>query len=233
MAHLAKGEFACCFKPSSRSAAPGVTHVTNNETLMDSSTCNQNGGLRGNGPEDAQRFVLTWSSFRRFNRLPGCVDREGRAFQYPDAIWLPHVAVRRGPTNGEGRLGTMNALIWIGQIALATVFFVAGGSKIFAYRRMVQTLESLPRRARIEMTHAQAVLIGVLEIAGAIWSDDAGGAHARKPRPGLSAGPACGQCSRASYGGRHLVPFPPQRARRAFRDNFSLALFVIVGRWPH
>ncbi len=127
----------------------------------------------------------------------------------------------------------MNALIWIGQIALATVFFVAGGSKIFAYGRMVQTLESLPRRARIEMTHAQAVLIGVLEIAGAICVVmPAALTPANLAQDYLLVRLAASVLALLMVGAT-LYHFRRNEPAAPSVTTFLLALFVIVGRWPH
>lgn len=127
----------------------------------------------------------------------------------------------------------MNALIWIGQIALATVFFVAGGSKIFAYGRMVQTLESLPRRGRIEMTHAQAVLIGVLEIAGAICVVmPAALTPANLAQDYLLVRLAASVLALLMVGAT-LYHFRRNEPAAPSVTTFLLALFVIVGRWPH
>ena len=48
----------------------------------------------------------------------------------------------------------MNVLIWIGQIALAAVFFVRRGIQDVRLWANGQTLESLPRRGRSQMTRA-------------------------------------------------------------------------------
>lgn len=126
----------------------------------------------------------------------------------------------------------MNGLIWIGQIALAAVFFIAGGTKLFAYEKLVKKLEDLPRRKTIEMSRSRAVLVGLLEIAGAI-----GVITPTALIPGVLApddlivllaasGLALLMVVATIYHLRRKEPAAPSIAA------FLLALFVIVGRWP-
>ncbi len=127
----------------------------------------------------------------------------------------------------------MNGLIWIGQIALATVFLIAGATKLFGYEKLVKTLEGLPRWKTIEMSRGPAVLIGLLEIAGAI-----GVIMPAALTPGMLApdyllvrlaasGLALLMIGASIYHIRRKEPSAPSIA------TFLLALFVIVGRWPH
>ena len=127
----------------------------------------------------------------------------------------------------------MNALIWIGQVALAAVFLVAGASKLFFYKKLVKTLQDLPRRKTVAISPVQAVLVGLLEIAGAIGVILP--AHLT-PAP-LAAdyflvllaasGLALLMVAATIYHLRRKEPAAPSIAA------FLLALFVIVGRWPH
>jgi hypothetical protein len=127
----------------------------------------------------------------------------------------------------------MNGVIWIGQVALAAVFFVAGGTKLLAYERLVKKLEGLPRWKTIEMSRSQAVLVGVLEIAGAIGVIMPA---AFTPETLVSdyllirlaaSGLALLMVAATVYHLRRSEPAAPSIAA------FLLALFVIVGRWPH
>jgi hypothetical protein len=127
----------------------------------------------------------------------------------------------------------MNALIWIGQIALAAVFLFTGFSKVLAYRRLVRTLEARRRTAPITMTITQGRLVGVLEILGAI---------------GVILPPAITPSAlvpdyllvRIAAGGLALLMaiacFYHFRRRESAAPAIAallLAMFVIVGRWPH
>ena len=62
----------------------------------------------------------------------------------------------------------MNTMIWIGQILLAAVFFVAGASKLIAYKSLIKTIEERRKTAPIRITTVQGHVIALLEIAGAI-----------------------------------------------------------------
>jgi uncharacterized membrane protein YphA (DoxX/SURF4 family) len=127
----------------------------------------------------------------------------------------------------------MNGLIWIGQIALAAVFFVAGGSKIFAYRRMVQTLRGLPRRTTIQMPRRLAVPIGVLEIAGAIGVImPAELTPANLAQDYLLVRVAASVLALIMVGAT-FYHFRRNEPAAPTITTFLLALFVIVGRWPH
>lgn len=127
----------------------------------------------------------------------------------------------------------MNTLIWIGQIALAIVFFTAGILKLVAYRQLVRTLEIRRKTAPIRITTTQGRIVGVIEIAGAI---------------GVIMPPALTPAALAvdyrlillAAGGLALLMvaatlFHFRRGESAAPSisAFLLALFVIVGRWPH
>ena len=121
----------------------------------------------------------------------------------------------------------MNALLWIAQIILAGVFLLAGFSKIFAYRQVVKAVEARSKAGPIGMSRRQAVMVGLLEIAGAagvlvpvdVWP----------PYILLrlaTAGLALLMVAAAIYHIRRQESAAPSVSL------FLLALFVIVGRWP-
>jgi hypothetical protein len=127
----------------------------------------------------------------------------------------------------------MNTLIWIGQILLATVFFLTGVSKLLAYRTLIKTIEERRKTAPIRVTRAQGAVIGLLEIAGAIgvimppaWTPDALATDYLLVR--VSAG-----CLALLMVGATIYHFRRRESASPAISAFLLALFVIVGRWPH
>jgi uncharacterized membrane protein len=127
----------------------------------------------------------------------------------------------------------MNTLIWIGQILLATVFFLTGVSKLLAYRTLIKTIEEQRKTAPIRVTRAQGAVIGLLEIAGAIgvimppaWTPDALATDYLLVR--VSAG-----CLALLMVGATIYHFRRRESASPAISAFLLALFVIVGRWPH
>jgi uncharacterized membrane protein YphA (DoxX/SURF4 family) len=133
----------------------------------------------------------------------------------------------------DGGNHVMNSLIWIGQIALAVVFLFAGFSKIFAYKRLIKTLEIRRKTAPISMTVGQGRMVGVLEIIGAI-----GVILPRAFTPASLAPNYLLIRLAAAYLAALMVAASIYHLRR--RESaapaisaFLLALFVIVGRWPH
>ena len=127
----------------------------------------------------------------------------------------------------------MNTLIWIGQIALATVFFITGVAKLLAYKKLITTIEQRRKTAPIKVTRAQGVLVGLLEIAGAIgvilppaWTPDALAAEYLLAR--VAAG-----CLALLMVGATIYHYRRRESASPAISAFLLALFVIVGRWPH
>ncbi|HXR38906.1 MAG TPA: DoxX family protein [Terracidiphilus sp.] len=121
----------------------------------------------------------------------------------------------------------MNTLLWIAQIILAGVFLFTGFSKVFAYERVVKAVEARSKAGRIGMSRGQAVLVGLVEIAGAagvlvpvdVWP------------PYVFLRLACAglgllMVAAGIYHIRRQESAAPSVAL------FLLALFVIVGRWP-
>lgn len=127
----------------------------------------------------------------------------------------------------------MNTLIWIGQIVLAAVFFVTGAVKLFAYKTLIKTIEERRRTEPIEMTGGQGVVVGLLEIAGAMgvilppaWTPDALAPDYLLVRL-AAVGLAILMVAATIYHFRRRESAAPSISA------FLLALFVIVGRWPH
>ena len=127
----------------------------------------------------------------------------------------------------------MNTLIWIGQILLAAVFFTAGVSKLLAYRTLIKTIEERRKTAPIRVTRAQGAVVGLLEIAGAIgvilppaWTPDALTPDYLLVR--LAAG-----CLALLMVAASIYHFRRRESAAPAISTFLLALFVIVGRWPH
>jgi uncharacterized membrane protein YphA (DoxX/SURF4 family) len=121
----------------------------------------------------------------------------------------------------------MNNLLWMAQIILAGIFFFTGFTKIFAYERLVKAVEARSKSGRVGLTHAQAVLVGLLEVVGAaailvptdVWP----------PYILLrlaAAGLALLMVAAGIYHLRRHETAAPSVVL------FLLALFVIVGRWP-
>ena len=127
----------------------------------------------------------------------------------------------------------MNGLLWIAQILLAGIFLFTGMTKLLAYNSLVASLESRPRRKPINISRGQASLIACAEIAGAV----ALVMPAVFTPPALApdyllirlaaAGLALLMVAAGIY---HLVRKEPAAPSVVL---FLLALFIIVGRWPH
>jgi len=127
----------------------------------------------------------------------------------------------------------VNTLIWIGQIVLAAVFFVAGAAKLLAYRSLITTIEQRRKTAPIKVSRAQGAVVGLLEIAGAIgvilppaWTPDALSVDYLLVR--VAAG-----CLALLMIGATIYHIRRRESASPAIATFLLALFVIVGRWPH
>jgi hypothetical protein len=125
----------------------------------------------------------------------------------------------------------MNGLIWIGQVALACVFLIAGTFKLFALRPLIQTAEG---RTQIDgMTvPIGTMIIGFIEVVlalGVLMPD-------MYTPDGMAPEYLIARCCAAALallmvgvGVYHVRRREPAAAAVA---TFLLALFVIVGRWP-
>ncbi|HKN21609.1 MAG TPA: DoxX family protein [Terracidiphilus sp.] len=127
----------------------------------------------------------------------------------------------------------MNALIWIGQIMLAAVFLATGVAKLLAYKSLIKTIEERRKTAPIRVTRAQGVVVGLLEIAGAIgvilppmWTPDPLAADYLLVR-------AAAGCLALLMVGATIYHLRRRESASPAISAFLLALFVIVGRWPH
>lgn len=126
----------------------------------------------------------------------------------------------------------MNGLIWIGQVALACVFLIAGTFKLFAFRPLMQAHGN---RTQIDGTMAPigTMIIGFIEVVLAfgvlmpdIYTPD-GMAPEYLIARCCAAGLALLMVGAGIY---HIRRREPAAAAVA---TFLLALFVIVGRWPY
>jgi hypothetical protein len=125
----------------------------------------------------------------------------------------------------------MTGLLWIAQIVLAGVFLFTGFTKLFAYEKLVKTIESRSTSRHIGISRGQAVVIGLLEIAGAAGVlTPAAMVPAFLPGhlPVLIAASGLGLLMVAA-GIYHLRR---QESAAPAVTLFLLALFVIFGRWP-
>ncbi len=127
----------------------------------------------------------------------------------------------------------MNALLWTAQILLAGIFLFTGMTKLFAYQRLIRRLEGLPGREAVTLTRAQAVPVGLLEVAGAIgvvmppmFTPEALAPDYLLVRL-AAAGLALLMVGASIYHARRGESAAPSVTL------FLLALFVLVGRWPH
>jgi uncharacterized membrane protein YphA (DoxX/SURF4 family) len=127
----------------------------------------------------------------------------------------------------------MNTLIWIGQILLAAVFFIAGVTKLLVYKTLVTTLEKRRNTAPIKMTTTQSRMVSILEIAGAVcvilppaWTPETLATDHLLVR--LAAG-----CLALLMVGATIYHIRRRESAAPAISTFLLALFVIVGRWPH
>ena len=127
----------------------------------------------------------------------------------------------------------MNALIWIGQLALAAVFLTTGFSKIFAYKKLIKTLETRRKTAPITLPAGEGRIIGLIEILGAIGVIMPASLTPSALAPDYllirlaASGLALLMVAATIYHFRRRESAAPAIAA------FLLALFVIVGRWPH
>jgi hypothetical protein len=126
----------------------------------------------------------------------------------------------------------MNGLIWIGQIALASVFLISGTFKLFAFAPLMQALETRTH-IHFSMAPKRSRIIGLIEVllAFGVLMPDIYTPDGTVPEYLIArccaAGLALLMMGAAIY---HM-----RRKEHAALDVaiFLLALFVIVGRWPY
>jgi uncharacterized membrane protein YphA (DoxX/SURF4 family) len=122
----------------------------------------------------------------------------------------------------------MDALLWIVQFLLAGVFVFAGISKVLAYDELKKAVEARSKGGKIGMSRGLAAQVGMLEIVGAVglivpydlW-----------PPHILVRLAASALAALMVVAGIYHV----RRKESAVPSVvlFLLAIFVIVGRWPH
>jgi uncharacterized membrane protein YphA (DoxX/SURF4 family) len=121
----------------------------------------------------------------------------------------------------------MNGLLWIAQFILAGIFLFTGAGKLFAYEKVVNVVSNRKGRP-VTLTHRQAVVIAFLEILGAagVLTPD----HFQPQHQVVIAASAL--LGLVMVGG---AVYHIRRSESASPNivMFLLALFVIVGRWPH
>jgi uncharacterized membrane protein YphA (DoxX/SURF4 family) len=127
----------------------------------------------------------------------------------------------------------MNTLIWIGQLALAAVFLTTGFSKIFAYKKLIKTIEVRRKTAPITIPAGRGRIIGFFEVVGAI-----GVIMPASLTPAFLASDYLLVRLAASWLALLMVGAAFYHFRRRESASpaiaaFLLTLFVIVGRWPH
>jgi uncharacterized membrane protein YphA (DoxX/SURF4 family) len=122
----------------------------------------------------------------------------------------------------------MNTLLWIVQLLMAGVFIFTGAGKLLAYDELIKAVEARSKGGKIGMSRGLAALVGILEIVGAaalVWPIDLWPPHIL-----LRTAAAALALLMVVAGIYHL-----RRQESATPDVvlFLMALFVIVGRWPH
>ncbi|MGD0790086.1 MAG: DoxX family protein, partial [Terracidiphilus sp.] len=127
--------------------------------------------------------------------------------------------------------GAMNGLLWIAQMILAGVFAFTGASKLFAYEKLVKTLESRSKSGRRGMSRGQATVIGLLELAGAVGVLTPAGIVSASLPVHLFILLAAGGLAllMVAAGIYHLRR---QESAAPAVSLFLLAVLVIFGRWP-
>jgi uncharacterized membrane protein YphA (DoxX/SURF4 family) len=122
----------------------------------------------------------------------------------------------------------MNTLLWIVQLIMAGVFIFTGAGKVLAYDELVKAVEARSKAGKVGMSRGLAAQVGLLEIVGAvglIFPVDI-----FPPHIVVRAAAAALAFIMVVAGIYHM-----RRQESAVPDVvlFLMALFVIVGRWPH
>jgi uncharacterized membrane protein YphA (DoxX/SURF4 family) len=126
----------------------------------------------------------------------------------------------------------MNGLIWIGQVALASIFLISGTFKLLAFTPLMHALETRTH-IHITMTPIRARIIGFVEVvlAFGVLMPDIYTPDGMVPEYMIARCCAAGLALLMVGAGIYHV----RRKEHAALDVaiFLLALFVIVGRWPY
>jgi hypothetical protein len=123
----------------------------------------------------------------------------------------------------------MNGLIWIGQVALACVFLIAGTLKLLALTPLMQAHED---RTHSTMAPIGNMIIGFIEVVlafGVLMPD-------MYTPDGMAPEYLIARCCAAGLAllmvGAGIYHIRRREPAAAVIATFLLALFVIVGRWP-
>jgi high-affinity Fe2+/Pb2+ permease len=127
----------------------------------------------------------------------------------------------------------MNTLIWAGQIALAAVFLVAGFSKLFAYHSFIKTIEARRKTAPITIPAGQGRFLGFLEIVGAVGVVMPLSVTPASLAPNSLLIRLAAIFLAILMVAASIYHFRRRESAAPAISAFLLALFVIVGRWPH
>ncbi len=126
----------------------------------------------------------------------------------------------------------MNGMIWIGQVALATVFLISGTFKLFSLTPLMQALAN---RTHIRTTMAPigTRILGLIEVllAFGVLMPDLYAREGTAPEYLIARTCAAGLALLMVGVGIYHA----RRHEHAVLDAtcFLMALFVIVGRWPY
>ena len=126
----------------------------------------------------------------------------------------------------------MNGMIWIGQVALATVFLISGTFKLLALAPQVRALGNR-MHIRSTMAPVGGMIIGLIEVVlafGVLMPD-------MYTPDGMAPEYLIARCCAAGLAllmvGAGIYHFRRREPAAAAVATFLLALFVIVGRWPY
>jgi hypothetical protein len=121
----------------------------------------------------------------------------------------------------------MNTLVWIAQILLGGIFLFTGAGKLFAYKKLIESLEARSKFGHAGVSRRLAAFIGLAEIAGALGVLTPGWLVPGHLLVRLAAG---GLALIMVLAGIYHLRREEEAAPTVVL--FLLALFVIVGRWP-
>jgi uncharacterized membrane protein YphA (DoxX/SURF4 family) len=121
----------------------------------------------------------------------------------------------------------MDGLLWIAQILLAGIFLFTGAGKLFAYDRLMGTVEARSKGRPAGVSRGMAAFIGVAEIAGALGVVTPG---SWVPAHLLVRSAAAGLALIMVLAGIYHLRREESAAPAV--SLFLLAVLVIFGRWP-
>lgn len=122
----------------------------------------------------------------------------------------------------------MNSLHWMAQILLAGVFLFTAAGKLFAYDKLVEVVETRSKGRPISMSRWQVVTVAIAEIVGAVGLLIQG--PVEPPHLIVLCAAAWLALLMVAAGIYHLCRHESATPSVVL---FLLALFILVGRWPH